>query len=166
MALCDQFIQKRNESETAPMRERSAAKLLSQVLDWHKARAQASMGQPKKPSSDGWSQALSFLTPFLTFAQKAVSHDSSSNDAASIQTWLKSVSPQEVEMVENAMTMTPRVEWMLASDTANSGNLKEFYPLAEDFLTVALEHSVQAKKDCQASSNVLKSSTEPLDVQI
>ena len=162
-------------SDTAAMRTVSAARTLQRVLLRQRDRAKALACQ-KASRPEGWVSLGDFLGPFLTFTQSTLlallaanGTGTDASTAAPMETWFHTLSKEASELVETYVTLVPCVEWMVCSATASnnhSSGIHEYLPLVQQALDALVSRAVHAKKDYQASSNVLKTSTEPLDVKI
>ena len=170
-------------SEEAVMRTNAAVTTLQQVLKRYQdqAKALAIWSQTKKGratggnSTEGWIQLGEFLVPFWKFTQqstqKAGHVEDASKDTTILESWLRETLSKEARgLVETYAALVPCVEWMVCSTTKedNSGGILplEYLTLVQQILDALVSLTVEAKKEYQAASNVLKTSTEPLDVKI
>jgi tetratricopeptide (TPR) repeat protein len=146
------------------MREKSAALLLSEILGRARDRAKAMAKAKASPSLQGWSELVTILLPFLKFTENICPKV---DDRPAINTWLQSISKEEFELVDTYTNLVPCAEWMLSSSVEISNRIpKELFPFVEKLLSALFDRAAEEKKEYQASSNVLKSSTEPMDLKI
>ena len=168
----------------AAMRTNAAISTLQQVLRRYQDQAQAlAIGSQTKKgkaaglmSTEGWVPLGEFLVPFWKFTQQstqksAIVEDALSKDTTLLDSWLSETLSEEARgLVEIYATLIPCVEWMVCStakaDTSCGILPLEYLALVQQTLDALVGLAVEAKKDYQAASNVLKTSTEPLDIKI
>jgi len=166
--LRDATLQRLLEDPTdaaTSMRTNLATQILQRVFQRYRDRAKAILCKAAKQSNlEGWISLGVFLKPFLAFTQQALTNASSAKD------WLETLSTNARTLIETYISLVPCVEWMMiSSDKSNKTNEElthDHLSLTHKMLSALLARAVQAKKDNAAASKVLKTSTEPLDVQI
>ncbi|CAB9501462.1 Tetratricopeptide repeat domain 37 [Seminavis robusta] len=140
-----------------------AAQVVREVLVRNQFRAKALALQKKTPTLQGWTDLSAYVIPFL----KTWIH---SDEADEIKKWISGMSQEEVSLVETLMTMVPCLQWMTCSSAFKDDDEEaiphDSLPMVKLVLDVLVDRAVKAKKDYEAASNVLKTSTEPLDVKI
>jgi tetratricopeptide (TPR) repeat protein len=165
--LRDAYLKKGTGDSAATLREKSAALLLVQILNRSRDRARVMARGKSNPNMQGWAQLSAFVLPFLTFTKNACPNYY--EDETTVQNWLGSlVSDEQLKLVETFITLTPCIEWMACSTLQDTDRIssQDLLPLVHRVLSALVDRAAKAKQEYQASSNVLKSSTEPMDLNI
>ena len=175
-----------NNHTPLSQRELSAAAVLTQILGRYRERAKAlacHRHASKATTKDdlnaavkGWIELAQYLHPIWndTLTQlvgvKGNENDKKEEEESALLKVLQSKPSQELQLIETSLTLAPCVQWMVSSSSSTTtqndiipDNLLE--PM-EKVLAALVDRALQIKREYQAASNVLKTSTEPMDIHI
>lgn len=145
--LRDAFLSQDGNAAT----QKRAAAALTLVLERSEDRARALMRR-KNQSNVGWSELTNFVVPVIHRMAQPTKES------------LGSMTEEEVTFVDTCATLVPCLQWMNGESRGAISNVQ--INTVKNVLKSLLDRSMQAKQNYEAASNVLKSSTEAMDVKI